>query len=126
MQGMHQSEEKEKNTHNFEKLNICKVMKVSSRREWIAPSAALYFLKNIIENYENFADVLRDVEINIVPVANPDGYKYTFTSVLLTCHFHNLTILFIRKILLYVVLGSTMEKKSTTKCGIQLCGRRLE
>lgn len=52
-------------------------------REWIAPATALYFLQNILENYQNFSEILRDVEVNIVPVANPDGYKHTFTTVLL-------------------------------------------
>ncbi|KAG4072022.1 hypothetical protein HA402_010959 [Bradysia odoriphaga] len=49
-------------------------------REWIAPATALYFLENIVENFHNFSEILRDVEINIVPVANPDGYKHTFTT----------------------------------------------
>lgn len=60
-------------------------MKTLLNREWIAPATALYFLKNIVENYGNFSATLRDVEINVIPVANPDGYKHTFTTVIIPC-----------------------------------------
>lgn len=64
------------------KLLKCTFSRFLESREWIAPATALYFLKNIVENYHNFSEILRDVEINIVPVANPDGYKHTFTTVI--------------------------------------------
>ncbi|CAK1588933.1 unnamed protein product [Parnassius mnemosyne] len=44
-------------------------------RDWITPSTALYALRNLTQS-----DMLHDYDWIIVPVANPDGYKYSFTN----------------------------------------------
>ncbi|KYN09226.1 PREDICTED: carboxypeptidase B-like [Trachymyrmex cornetzi] len=42
-------------------------------REWISPAAVTYVIDNLVEN----SDVLQ-TDYYILPVANPDGYRYTF------------------------------------------------
>lgn len=54
-------------------------------REWIAPATALYVIHELVENYANNKDVLRNLEWIILPVANPDGYEYSHTTV---CEFY--------------------------------------
>lgn len=50
-------------------------------REWIAPATALYVIHELVENYANNKDVLKNLEWIILPVANPDGYEYSHTTV---------------------------------------------
>lgn len=54
-------------------------------REWIAPATALYVIHELVENYANNKDALRNLEWIILPVANPDGYEYSHTTV---CEFY--------------------------------------
>ncbi|XP_011630691.2 LOW QUALITY PROTEIN: carboxypeptidase B-like [Pogonomyrmex barbatus] len=42
-------------------------------REWISPAVVTYIIDQLVENSENL-----DVDYYILPVANPDGYEYTF------------------------------------------------
>lgn len=49
-------------------------------REWITPLATLYFANELLANIRAFQRVLYDVEIYILPLVNPDGYEYTFTT----------------------------------------------
>uniref|UniRef100_A0A023GPG3 Putative carboxypeptidase a2 ixodes scapularis carboxypeptidase a2 n=1 Tax=Amblyomma triste TaxID=251400 RepID=A0A023GPG3_AMBTT len=52
-------------------------------REWIAPSACLYFIDQLAAKYENDTMVRRLVEKyewRIHPVVNPDGYVYSHTT----------------------------------------------
>ncbi|XP_045612099.2 carboxypeptidase B isoform X1 [Procambarus clarkii] len=48
-------------------------------REWISPAVSTYIL-NLLVTDESWRDLLKVTEWYIVPVANPDGYQYTFTS----------------------------------------------
>ncbi|XP_067143386.1 carboxypeptidase B-like [Centruroides vittatus] len=51
-------------------------------REWIAPSTALYFILKILIYYghdEHATKLLDTYDWYVMPVANPDGYAYTFT-----------------------------------------------
>lgn len=48
-------------------------------REWISPAVATYILHLLVTN-ESWRELLKVTEWYIVPVANPDGYQYTFTS----------------------------------------------
>ncbi|XP_049829445.1 carboxypeptidase B-like isoform X2 [Schistocerca gregaria] len=48
-------------------------------REWIAPAAALYVINQLVENAAESA-LTASVDWHIIPVLNPDGYEYTFTS----------------------------------------------
>ncbi|XP_058797647.1 carboxypeptidase B-like [Phymastichus coffea] len=45
-------------------------------REWIAPTTALYAIKQLAENASNY-HLFQNVDIYIIPLANPDGYEYT-------------------------------------------------
>ncbi|XP_015176245.1 PREDICTED: carboxypeptidase B-like [Polistes dominula] len=44
-------------------------------REWISPAAVTYIIENLVENSESL-----EADYYILPVANPDGYEYTFTN----------------------------------------------
>nr|XP_045588739.1 carboxypeptidase B-like [Procambarus clarkii] len=48
-------------------------------REWISPAVSMYIL-NLLITDESWRDLLKRTEWYIVPVVNPDGYHYTFTS----------------------------------------------
>lgn len=50
-------------------------------REWAAPALALYIINQLVENYSDNSDLVDSLDWFIVPVANPDGYEYTHTSV---------------------------------------------
>ncbi|XP_076649892.1 carboxypeptidase B [Halictus rubicundus] len=43
-------------------------------REWISPAAVTYIIDYLVDNSDNL-----DADYYILPVANPDGYEYTFT-----------------------------------------------
>ncbi|XP_067651678.1 carboxypeptidase B-like isoform X2 [Haliotis asinina] len=49
-------------------------------REWIAPATANYILYQLAYN-DSSASLLRDFNWEIVPVLNPDGYRYSHTSI---------------------------------------------
>ncbi|EFN75265.1 carboxypeptidase B [Harpegnathos saltator] len=44
-------------------------------REWISPASVTYIINYLVENSENLK-----ADYYILPVANPDGYEYTFNS----------------------------------------------
>lgn len=46
-------------------------------REWISHASVVYAIEQLVENFENNADLLRDYDWVILPVVNPDGYEYT-------------------------------------------------
>lgn len=50
-------------------------------REWISPALALYIINQLVENESNRA-LLADLDWIILPSMNPDGYEYTWTTVL--------------------------------------------
>ncbi|NNG01984.1 MAG: zinc carboxypeptidase, partial [Desulfobacteraceae bacterium] len=53
-------------------------------REWVATQMAMRLIKYLTANYgsdRRVTRLLRTTEIWIIPVANPDGYNYTFTNV---------------------------------------------
>lgn len=52
-------------------------------REWITPTAPLYFATYLLENYGTDAtvtDLVDNVEFFLIPVFNVDGYIYTWTT----------------------------------------------
>lgn len=49
-------------------------------REWISPATVSYVANEIVENFEELPDYMQNTDYYILPVANPDGYEYTFTS----------------------------------------------
>ncbi len=48
-------------------------------REWISPASVLFIIKRLVEDYDQFRDVLNNYEFYILPVVNPDGYEFTHT-----------------------------------------------
>lgn len=52
-------------------------------REWMATQMAMRLIKYLTENFgktERVSAILSATEVWIIPVANPDGYEYTFTN----------------------------------------------
>lgn len=52
-------------------------------REWVATQMAMRLITYLTENFakdSRVTDLLNSTEIWVIPVANPDGYQYTFTN----------------------------------------------
>lgn len=49
-------------------------------REWISPASVTYMIHNIVENYETESEDVKNMDLYFIPVANPDGYEYSFTN----------------------------------------------
>ena len=47
-------------------------------REWITPSFCIYAITHILQ--EGRGGLLKDYDFKIIPVLNPDGYEYTWTT----------------------------------------------
>ena len=50
-------------------------------REWIANAVATYIIRELVENYEENKDIVDNLNIHVLPMANPDGYEYSRSSV---------------------------------------------
>uniref|UniRef100_A0A3B5AYL6 Carboxypeptidase B2 n=1 Tax=Stegastes partitus TaxID=144197 RepID=A0A3B5AYL6_9TELE len=52
-------------------------------REWISPAFCLWFVHYSLSFYkqnQDITDILDNMDVYVLPVMNPDGYKYTWTS----------------------------------------------
>merc|ERR1719369_735236 len=49
-------------------------------REWIASATATFMINELVTNYEQNKDIVDNLNIHILPMANPDGYEYSRTS----------------------------------------------
>lgn len=49
-------------------------------REWIAPATALYIIQELVENESN-RNLIENVDWHIIPVINPDGYRFSYSNV---------------------------------------------
>lgn len=52
-------------------------------REWISPATVTYLVEQLLEGYETDPAIRRlvdGIEFHFVPVVNPDGYVYTWTT----------------------------------------------
>lgn len=49
-------------------------------REWIAPSLALYIIQQLLDNYAENEQLLKDYDWVIMPVVNADGYEFSHTD----------------------------------------------
>lgn len=52
-------------------------------REWVATQMAMRLITYLAVNYgsnQRVTDLLNNTEVWVIPVANPDGYQYTFTN----------------------------------------------
>lgn len=46
-------------------------------REWISPASVTYIVNDIVENWDDQPEHIRNVDWYVLPVHNPDGYEYT-------------------------------------------------
>ncbi|XP_071380683.1 carboxypeptidase B2-like [Centroberyx affinis] len=54
-------------------------------REWISPAFCLWFVQHYLKNYkqdQNITHLLDNMDVYVLPVMNPDGYKYTWLHTL--------------------------------------------
>merc|ERR1711997_796777 len=49
-------------------------------REWIASATATYMINELVTNYEENKDIVDNLNIHFIPMANPDGYEYSRNS----------------------------------------------
>ncbi|XP_029928221.1 carboxypeptidase B2 [Myripristis murdjan] len=50
-------------------------------REWISPAFCIWFVHHSLINYKqdgNITDILDNMDVYVLPVMNPDGYKFTW------------------------------------------------
>lgn len=46
-------------------------------REWISPASVTYIINDLVENWDEQPQHIRNINWYILPVHNPDGYEYT-------------------------------------------------
>lgn len=46
-------------------------------REWLSHHTGLYVLRQLIENRADNIDILQKLDFVIIPIVNPDGYRYS-------------------------------------------------
>lgn len=49
-------------------------------REWISPSFVTWVIRELVENYAAHPQYVDNIDWYIMPVVNPDGYRYTFAA----------------------------------------------
>ena len=49
-------------------------------REWIASATATFMINELVNNYEQNKDIVDNLNIYFLPMANPDGYEYSRNS----------------------------------------------
>lgn len=49
-------------------------------REWASPSAVTYLMNELLQNSNQYSDILNKYDIYILPLANPDGYEYSHSK----------------------------------------------
>lgn len=50
-------------------------------REWATHVTGVFLIHELVEHYDENRDIVDNIDWIIVPVANPDGYAFTHTSV---------------------------------------------
>jgi murein tripeptide amidase MpaA len=63
-----------------ETLPIMFITAGASARDWIATMAAVNLMHELVEHYDDFQNIVDNVEWFIIPVANPDGYNFSRTE----------------------------------------------
>lgn len=79
-------------------------------REWISPALSLYIINQLVENPDN-RGLLEDLDWVVLPSLNPDGYEFTWTSVLL----HHYTLWR----LTMVLAEPDVEEDALSRCHVQ-------
>mgnify|MGYP001157519081 FL=1 len=49
-------------------------------REWIASATATFIINELVNNYGDNQEIVDNLNIHILPMANPDGYEYSRTE----------------------------------------------
>lgn len=49
-------------------------------REWIAGATATWIINELAVNTTVYLDILKEIDIHIVPIMNPDGYVHTHSG----------------------------------------------
>ncbi|KAK0408530.1 hypothetical protein QR680_004009 [Steinernema hermaphroditum] len=49
-------------------------------REWLGCATMVYIINELTQNANQYQDILNSLDIYILPVANPDGYSFTWTD----------------------------------------------
>jgi len=49
-------------------------------REWIASATATFMINELVNKYEENKDIVDNLNIHFIPMANPDGYEYSRNS----------------------------------------------
>ena len=49
-------------------------------REWISPAYVTWMIRELVENYAAHPQYVDNIDWYIMPVINPDGYRYTFAA----------------------------------------------
>lgn len=63
-----------------ETLPIIFLTACTSARDWISVMTAVNVMHELVEHYQNFTNIVDNVEWFIIPVANPDGYEFSRTE----------------------------------------------
>lgn len=63
-----------------ETLPVIFVTAGASARDWIAVMAAVDIMHELCDHYEEFRNIVDNIEWFIIPVANPDGYIFSRTQ----------------------------------------------
>ena len=50
-------------------------------REWIASATATFMINELVNKYEENKDIVDNLNLHFIPMANPDGYEYSRTTV---------------------------------------------
>ncbi|CAB0012295.1 unnamed protein product [Nesidiocoris tenuis] len=48
-------------------------------REWVAPAAAAYVMRELVENRSKYASIVSNIDFYVMPLMNPDGYEHSAT-----------------------------------------------
>ncbi|VDM44471.1 unnamed protein product [Toxocara canis] len=49
-------------------------------REWLTVATTVYIINELTENADRYRHILDKMDIYVMPVLNPDGYSYTWTT----------------------------------------------
>jgi murein tripeptide amidase MpaA len=49
-------------------------------REWVAPATATYIIDQLVNNYTYHQDIVDKIDWYILPLVNPDGYRYSYEN----------------------------------------------
>merc|ERR1712156_49142 len=52
----------------------------ASNSDWIASATATFMINELVNNYEQNKEIVDNLNIHFIPMANPDGYEYSRNS----------------------------------------------